>query len=95
MKKTYQEQKNEYLMLLPEEKRAIIKEGMEVAEKLVEDQIRSQVSPLTQVLQSISQVIDTKKEEKKERLLEFFLGHRNMLGDLKAGIERLINIVRL
>lgn len=96
--KTYQEQKNEYLNSILIENEDIYRarlEGFEMAEKLIEGQIRNNISPLAGFLQTISQIVDTKKESKRESLLSLFSENHDQIKRLKDNINKLINIVRL
>lgn len=97
--KTYQELKSEYLKSKVETENAIIYrarlEGFEMAEKLIEDQVRNNLGPLANFLQTVSQIIDTKKEEKRETLLAFLTDNQGTIKRLKEIMNKLINIARL
>ena len=97
--KTYQELKSEYLKSKVETENAIIYrarlEGFEMAEKLIEGQVRNNLGPLANFLQTVSQIIDTKKEEKRETLLAFLTDNQGTIKRLKEIMNKLINIARL
>ena len=97
--KTYQSKKNEYLDSLKNVEgenvhRARI-EGFLVSEKFVEEEIRGNIGPLSRFLQTISKIIDTKKESTREELLGSLIREKETIKELKFTIEKLINVTRL
>ena len=87
--KTYRERKEEILKQNPD-----LAKGMEITEKLIEEQIRENLTPISVLVQQLSTLLDTKKERKKEEILTWLKMNPNLL-EAKNNIEVLRNICRL
>ena len=70
------------------------KEGMEASERLVEEEIRSLISPYTELVKNLNILVDTKKTNKKGEILKWLLENPDTLKKLNKNIEHLINLVR-
>jgi hypothetical protein len=70
------------------------KEGMEASERLVEEEIRSLISPYTELVKNLNILVDTKKANKKGEILKWLLENPDTLKKLNKNIEHLINLVR-
>ncbi len=70
------------------------KEGMEASERLVEEEIRSLISPYTELVKNLNILVDTKKANKKGEILKWLLENPDTLKILNKNIEHLINLVR-
>ena len=70
------------------------KEGMETSERLVEEEIRSLISPYTELVKNLNILVDTKKANKKGEILKWLLENPDTLKKLNKNIEHLINLVR-
>ena len=70
------------------------KEGMEVSEKILEEEIRNLISPYTELVKNLNILMDTKKSDKKSEILKWLLENPDTLKKLNKNIDSLINIVR-
>ena len=90
--KTYRQKKQEYLS---SGNNPLILEGMQISERLLEDSIRENLGPIANLLQSLRQITDTKKETRREELFEYLLGNPGTLDQVEKCIQTLINITRI
>ena len=70
------------------------KEGMEVSEKILEEEVRNLISPYTELVKNLNILMDTKKSDKKSEILKWLLENPDTLKKLNKNIDSLINIVR-
>ncbi|MBP3732223.1 MAG: hypothetical protein J6I84_03170 [Bacilli bacterium] len=89
--KTYQERKKEVTLGKSPEYLA----GMEAAEGLLEKRLREILGPYGNMIQVLSQIIDTKKPEKREELMKFLLETPGTLKELNKNFDELINVIRI
>lgn len=95
MKKTYQEKKKDLInSLSPADQELFLRVSGQV-EGLIEEQIRNNISPLSFFLQSLSKLIDTKKDSVREDILNYLINNSDSLKTLKDNIGILINITRV
>lgn len=93
--KTYQEKKKDLISLLsPADQELFLRVSGQV-EGLIEEQIRNNISPLSLFLQSLSKLIDTKKDSVREDILNYLINNSDSLKTLKDNIGILINITRI
>lgn len=96
--KTFQRQKQEWLLSQIGIDQTILnerKEGFEVASGIIENVIRDNIGPLASFIQKISKIADTKKEDKREELLNLILENPDTIKNIKEKINFLINITRI
>jgi len=70
------------------------KEGMEVSEKILEEEVRNLIFPYTELVKNLNTLVDTKKSDKKGEILKWLLENPDTLKKLNKNIDSLINIVR-
>ena len=93
--KTYQEKKKDLInSLSPADQELFLRVSGQV-EGLIEEQIRNNISPLSFFLQSLSKLIDTKKDSVREDILNYLINNSDSLKTLKDNIGILINITRV
>ena len=93
--KTYQEKKKDLInSLSPADQELFLRVSGQV-EGLIEEQIRNNISPLSLFLQSLSKLIDTKKDSVREDILNYLINNSDSLKTLKDNIGTLINITRI
>lgn len=93
--KTYQEKKKDLInSLSPADQELFLRVSGQV-EGLIEEQIRNNISPLSLFLQSLSKLIDTKKDSVREDILNYLINNSDSLKTLKDNIGILINITRI
>lgn len=93
--KTYQEKKKDLInSLSPSDQELFLRVSGQV-EGLIEEQIRNNISPLSLFLQSLSKLIDTKKDSVREDILNYLINNSDSLKTLKDNIGILINITRI
>lgn len=93
--KTYQEKKKDLInSLSPSDQELFLRVSGQV-EGLIEEQIRNNISPLSLFLQSLSKLIDTKKDSVREDILNYLINNSDSLKTLKDNIGILINITRV
>ena len=93
--KTYQEKKKDLInSLSPADQELFLRVSSQV-EGLIEEQIRNNISPLSLFLQSLSKLIDTKKDSVREDILNYLINNSDSLKTLKDNIGILINITRV
>lgn len=93
--KTYQEKKKDLInSLSPADQELFLRVSGQV-EGLIEEQIRNNISPLSLFLQSLSKLIDTKKDSVREDILNYLINNSDSLKTLKDNIGILINITRV
>lgn len=93
--KTYQEKKKDLInSLSPADQELFLRISGQV-EGLIEEQIRNNISPLSLFLQSLSKLIDTKKDSVREDILNYLINNSDSLKTLKDNIGVLINITRV
>ena len=93
--KTYQEKKKDLInSLSPADQELFLRVSGQV-EGLIEEQIRNNISPLSFFLQSLSKLIDTKKDSVRGDILNYLINNSDSLKTLKDNIGILINITRV
>lgn len=93
--KTYQEKKKDLINSLSPADQELFLHVSGQVEGLIEEQIRNNISPLSFFLQSLSKLIDTKKDSVREDILNYLINNSDSLKTLKDNIGILINITRV
>ena len=70
-------------------------EGMFFAEQNLEDEFREGLMPFANFLQTVATIIDTKKETKREELLNTLINNQSTIAALKSNLRSLLNITRI
>ena len=70
-------------------------QGMEIAEQLVEHEIREIIGPYTELMHKLNRLIDTKRPEVRDEIFKWILENPETMKKLNKNVDNLINIIRI
>lgn len=70
-------------------------QGMEIAEQLVEHEIREIIGPYAELMHKLNRLIDTKKPEIRDEIFKWVLENPETMKKLNKNVDNLINIIRI